>query len=120
MLKKTVIRESSFWGQTSVVIMASGYGFVMVTVTDRESDVAVVHDLVVHKGWRRKGLGNALLEEACEEAYRMGADVVRLSVEPDSWQEGWYSRHGFRPTESKVFEDHALRIMEKEIEEPHQ
>lgn len=115
MLKNVVLRECSFWGRTSVVIIAGGYGMAMVSVTDKEKSVAVLHDIIVHEGWRQGGLGNKLLDAACEEAKEMGADTVRLSVKPGSWMEEWYGRHGFKETGVTVYEGYPSTVMEKEI-----
>lgn len=58
--------------------------------------VAAIHNLHVHESRRREGLGNILLEEACEEAQNMGAVLIRLSTASGTWMEDWYQRHGFR------------------------
>lgn len=75
--------------------MDNGYALVMVSVLDENKSVAVIHDLIVHSDRRGIGLGRALLEEACKEGKRMGADTLSLSAAPGSWLEEWYKRHGF-------------------------
>jgi predicted N-acetyltransferase YhbS len=115
MLKNVVLREYSFWGRTSVVIIAGGYGFAMVSVMDKEKTVAILHDIIVHESWRQGGIGNKLLEAACEEAGKMGAEIVRLTVKPGSWMEGWYGRHGFDEIGVKVYDGYPCTVMEKDI-----
>ena len=115
MLKNVVLRECSFWGRTSVVIIAGGYGMAMVSVMDKENRVAILHDIIVHEGWRQGGLGNKLLEAACDEAAEMGATTARLSVRPGSWMEKWYARHGFKETGIKVYDGYPSTVMEKDI-----
>ena len=40
----------------------------------------VIHDLYVRPGWRRKGLGKRLLEEALDEMRARGLDIATVSV----------------------------------------
>ena len=40
----------------------------------------VIHDLYVRPGWRRKGLGKRLLEEALDEMRAKGLDIATVSV----------------------------------------
>lgn len=110
-----MLREYSFWGRTSVVILAGGYGMAMISVMDKEKYVAILHDIIVHEGWRNGGLGNKLLDAACQEAREMGAMTARLSVRPGSWMEKWYERHGFKETGVQVYEGYPSTVMEKDI-----
>ena len=114
-MNKVVHRESISWGRTSTIILAGGFAFVMVTVTHREPDVAVIHDLVVHESRRRKGLGRRLLKEALEEALSMGCKVSRLAVQPFTWTSEWYARSGFLPKFLVDVDGHPMSVMEKEI-----
>ena len=112
-MNRVILRESAFWGRSSVIILAGGYGFVMVSVLDSARDVAVVHDIIVHESRRRKGIGNRLLKEAGDEAERLGADRIRLSVEPESWMADWYRRHGFMLTDVTELDSHLCLVMER-------
>jgi ribosomal protein S18 acetylase RimI-like enzyme len=61
---------------------------------------AFVKDLVVHEGWRRRGLGEALLQRAFRTFSDRGAGHVDLKVEADN--EGairLYERVGMRVVE---------------------
>ena len=114
-MNKVVIRETPGWGSTSIIVLAGGYGIVMVSKMKDSPDVAVIHDLVVHEGRREKGLGNRLLKEALAEAECMGAKVARLSVEMRGWQADWYRRHGFMLMDMSSFNDCVCYVMEKTI-----
>ena len=114
-MKKVVIHETPSWGETHIVVLAGGYGIVMVSRMNDSPDVAVVHDLVVHEGRRKKGMGNALLKEATDIALDMGAKVVRLSVEMRGWQADWYRRHGFMLMDITSFSDCICYVMEKNL-----
>ena len=95
-MNKVFHRNDTFYGRTTVIILADGYALVLVSVMQDNPEIAVIHDLMVHKDRRGEGLGSKLLDEACKEGERIGAQVIMLSVEPDSWLEEWYKRHGFR------------------------
>lgn len=91
-------RNKPPFGDTTTIITEDASAYVMITRFNETEDTAVLHDLVVLKDRRGQGLGSALLEEAVAEAGRIGVRRVRLSVEPDSWLEEWYKRHGFQET----------------------
>ena len=111
-INKVIHHNSSFYGQTTTIILADGYAYVMVTVMNGTEDVAAIHDVCVHKDRRGEGLGRELLECACEEARTMGAEIARLSTESGSWLEEWYSRHGFyKAGKDELIKDHT--VMEK-------
>ena len=90
--------NSTYYGQTATIIIEDGYAYVMVTIMRNNPEDAIIHDLVVHQDRRGEGLGRELLDEAVEMAGAMGAKVAILSVEPGSWLEEWYGRHGFKDT----------------------
>ena len=113
-MNKVIHRESNAWGRTSTIILAGGFAFVMVTVVGDETNVAVIHDLVVHESRRGKGLGRKLLNEALNEALNLGAYVIRLSVEPGTWVADWYFRNGFAPSREAEFGGHRYLVMEKD------
>lgn len=95
LMNKVVHRDNTVYGKTSTIILADGYAFVMITTFDGNPEVAIIHDLRVHKDRRGEGLGRELLEEAYKEAERIGAKYARLSVKKGTWAEEWYKRHGF-------------------------
>ena len=112
-MKTVYHRNENEWGRTSVIVMAMGKALAMVTVTNGESDVAVIHDIMVHPSKREQGFGDALLAEAHDEARRLGARTLRLSVEPGTWMQDWYYRNGFRTVGILVYEGHPVDVMEK-------
>ena len=114
-MNKVVIHETPSWGETSIIVLAGGYGIVMVSKMKDSPDVAVIHDLVVHESRRKKGMGNMLLKEATDMALAMGAKVVRLSVEMRGWQADWYRRHGFMLMDLSSFSDCLCYVMEKNM-----
>ena len=94
-MNKVIHRNESYWGSSSVIVLAGGYALAMVSVLADDPDVAVVHDLMVHESRRGKGLGRKLLKEAIAEAERTGAGVTKIAVEHGTWMAGWYGRNGF-------------------------
>ena len=97
-MNKVIHRNESYWGRSSVVVLAGGFALAMVSVLSDDPDVAVIHDLMVHESRRGSGLGSRLLKEAISEAEKTGAGVTRIAVEPGTWQEGWYRSMGFVET----------------------
>jgi ribosomal protein S18 acetylase RimI-like enzyme len=62
------------------------------------SPLGVIHDLVVSFQARRRGIGSAILERACEELVSRGAEAVRLNVMDGNLEAlALYERHGFAP-----------------------
>lgn len=112
-MKTIYHKQENPWGRTTVIVMAGGKAFAMVTVTEKEQDVALIHDLMVHPSKQGQGFGDALLAEACDEGKRLGARTLRLSAEPGSWVQAWYGRNGFHVVGIQVYDGHALDIMEK-------
>ena len=92
-------RNKTYYGQNSTVILAPGFAYAMISVMDETPDAAVIHDLCVYENKRGIGFGTDILEAACKEANQMGVECIRLCVEPDSWMEEWYKRHGFKDTD---------------------
>ena len=116
-MNKVYHRNETYYGRTTTIITADAAAYAMVTVYKEYPDVAAIHDLVVLKERRGEGLGREMLIEACEEAKRMGADYIRLSVEPNSWLEEWYGRHGFKPAGKLVQLGITFHILEKPTNE---
>lgn len=109
-------RNKAPYGDTTTIITEDASAYVMVTVLNGKENVAVVHDLVVLKDRRGEGLGSALLEEAVNEAKTMGAEMARLSVEPGSWLEEWYKRHGFMDTGQVEDLCRTFNVLERPLE----
>ena len=113
-MNKVIHRNESFWGRSSVIVLAGGFAIVMVSVLANEKDAAVIHDLMVHESRRGKGLGRKLLKEAIAEAESTGARVTRIAVEPDAWQAGWYMRNGFREVGRTELDSRECLVLERE------
>lgn len=122
-MEKVILRATSFWGRSSVIVLDGGYGIAMVSMLHESPETALIHDIIVHEEMRGKGIGDRLLAESCEEAGRLGAGVAKLSVEPGSWMADWYRRHGFMMTDVTDFDSHPCLVMERDIrreaQEPH-
>ena len=115
-MNKVVHNNETFYGKTATIILDDGYAYVMVSIMQNNPDIAVIHDLVVHKDKRGEGLGKELLNEACKLGEEMGAEFIMLSVMPDSWLEEWYKRHGFRDIgERETIFGVAHKVLEKEL-----
>lgn len=110
---KVYHRNETYYGRTTTILLGDAAAYAMVTMFNNNSGVAVIHDLVVLKERRGEGLGREMLEEACEEAKRMGADYIRLAVEPESWLEEWYKRHGFENAGTLIQEGLTFNVLEK-------
>ena len=113
-MNKVIHRNESFWGRSSVIVLAGGFAIAMVSVLANEKDAAIIHDLMVHESRRGKGLGRKLLKEAIAEAENTGARITRIAVEPCSWQEGWYRRNGFREAGRTELDSHECVVLERE------
>ena len=89
-MNKVIHRNESYWGRSSVVVLAGGYALAMVSVLSDDPDVAVIHDLMVHESRRGKGLGRKLLKEAMAEAepWSMAPGWRDGTDETGSWRPG--------------------------------
>lgn len=113
-MNKVIHTNRTPFGRTTTIILADGYAYVMVSIMDDNPIVAVIHDLTVHKERRGEGLGRMLLEEATQEAGKIGVTVARLAVKPNSWLAEWYKRHGFVEIgPAELPPDHI--VMEKDL-----
>ncbi len=71
-------------------------GYLCLTVLLDEAEIL---NVAVDPSSRRCGIGNALLQWACDQAVRQGAKVLRLEVRASSAPAiGLYQRWGFRQT----------------------
>ena len=85
-----------FWGRTETIVIEGGKGLCSVSVDNDDTSAAWIHGLSVLPEYRRKGLGRQLLQTAQFRAGLMGAKVVYLKADPNSFVAGWYFREGFR------------------------
>ena len=76
--------------------MKDGAGICSVSIENDDYSVAWIHGLSVIPGFRRQNLGKALLQTALRRAGEMGANIVFLKADPNSFVAGWYFREGFR------------------------
>lgn len=114
-MKFNVLQQSMALGRTSYVVADGGRAIVLVSIQDDDRSVATMHDLVVHESRRKKGLGRRLVRIAEDVARDMGADTLRLAVEPGTWTEAWYFRIGFNEAGFVVAGGYTFNVMEKNI-----
>lgn len=107
--------EATGWGRKSIVVLDGGRAIVMASVLDADPKVAIVHDLVVHPSARREGRGRRLLKYARFASADMGADAMRVLVEPGTWQADWYKRMGFKDAGIVDAAGHDFQVLEKDI-----
>ena len=94
----------------TLIVTAGGEGTCSVKLDEIKS-CAWVYRLSVEEKHRRNGYGKMLLNEAENEAHRLGANVVSLAAKKDSFMLEWYQRSGYRP----VFSDNEYVTLYKEI-----
>jgi len=87
----------SFWvltssGESKVGCATCFMGF----STFKAMPLVNIHDLCVHKDWRNRGVGNALLEVVAQEAIHRGCCKVTLEVRDDNPAKRLYERCGFK------------------------
>ena len=115
-MNKVFHRNKTHYGNTTAIITEDASAYVMVTIFNHDKRNAMIHDLVVLKERRGEGIGREMLEEAVLEAGRMGAEMVRISVEPNSWLEEWYKRHGFEHVSQFEHEGSNFNVLERKPE----
>ena len=84
------------WGRTETIVAQEGAGICSVSIDNDDYSVAWIHNLSVLPAFRGQGLGRQLLRTALYRAGVMGANVVFLKADPNSFVAGWYFREGFR------------------------
>ena len=116
-MDKKVIDEPTRFGRNIYISRAGGYALVTVSVFEDEDDKrAFIHDLIVHESIRGFGFGDKLLNDACHEAKKAGAEVAEIGVQPQSWMEEWYERRGFMFTGLRnVYKQDVCAVMEKDL-----
>lgn len=110
----TYIHENIWvWGQTHTIICWNGVGFVNVSIENINPTISTIHGLSVLPSYRKRGKGTKLLKLAEQESKKMGATQACISVEPDSWIEGWYKRKGY---EFNSYDEDNLMILVKNLD----
>jgi len=111
-MDKKIIDSTAPFGRNLYISRAGGLALVVVSLIDK---AAYIHDLVVDNSLRGLGMGNLLLADAIEEAENGGAEVARLTVQPQTWMEEWYERNGFQFTGFTSLNGCFCAAMEKEL-----
>lgn len=62
---------------------------------DDNPKTVYISDIFVDNLNRRKGIGDAMLDEAEDRAVYWGMERIRLRVIGSSWARGWYERRGY-------------------------
>lgn len=94
----------------TLIMTAGGEGTCSVKL-DEVKSCAWVHRLSVEEKHRKNGYGKLLLSEAENEARRLGASVLGLSVKKDTFMFEWYQRSEYKP----LFSDSEYVTLYKEI-----
>lgn len=94
----------------TLIMTYGGEGACSVALDDIRS-CAMIYQLSVEKEHRRNGYGQKLLNEAENEARRLGANVVSLTAKKGSFMLGWYQRSGYEP----LFSDSEYVTLFKKI-----
>ena len=94
----------------TMIMTIGGEGICSVSL-DEIRTCAVMYRLSVGEKYRRKGYGKLLLNEAENEARRLGATVVSLAAKKGSFMLDWYQRSGYKP----IFSDNEYVTLYKEL-----
>ena len=95
----------------TLIMTSEGEGTCIVTLDEEIKSCAMLYRLNVEERYRRNGYGKMLLNEAENEARRLGASVVSLSAKKGSFMLDWYQRSGYKP----LFSDSEYVTLYKEI-----
>ena len=95
----------------TLIMTSSGEGICSVSINENIRSCACIYNLSVEEKHRRNGYGHRLLNEAENEARRLGANVVSLAAKKGSFMLDWYQRSGYKP----VFSDSEYVTLYKEI-----
>jgi ribosomal protein S18 acetylase RimI-like enzyme len=114
----TNLLDSSVEVSLGAEVDGSLVGFLLARVWTGEfgatEPVAVLDTLGVHPGFRRHGIGEALLEQLCTNLRGLGVGVLRTEVE---WADldllRFFHHHGFRPA-ARVCLDLDLELHARE------
>jgi len=93
--------------------MPAGTASVVTTdIPDRRDLTPCVASVLVHKNYRRTGIGSALMKAVEKHAQRLGFEKLYLFT----WdQEKLYSSLGWKTIEASEYEGKSIVIMEKKI-----
>lgn len=94
----------------TLIMTSSGEGICSVAL-DAVRSCAMIYRLSVEEKHRRNGYGRRLLNEAENEARRLGANVVSLAAKKGSFMLDWYQRSGYEP----LFSDSEYVTLYKKI-----
>ena len=100
------------WGKTHTLIIYDGAGLVNISIENDNPTVATIHGISVIESYRRKGMGRLLLKLAEIEAKEMGAELICIATEPNSWIEEWYKRNGYK---FNSYDENNLIVLMKDI-----
>lgn len=98
-------------GEDSTLIMTTGGEGICSVTLDAIRSCAMICRLSVEERHRRNGYGKMLLNEAENEARRLGANVVSLAAKKDTFMLDWYQHSGYK----SVFSDSEYVTLYKEI-----
>lgn len=78
-------------------------------------DALHIHQIAVHQGHQRQGIGRRLIERAQELAAERGVDCLTLTTfRQVSWNEPYYRGLGFRTIEGAALNERLRAVMERE------
>lgn len=84
------------------------YGSCRLTISPRCPNVLWLSTLVVDENHRKQGVGTLMLKEVEKVAADNGCSVISLQTWTDSWQQKWYSRHGYNVIADGYDEDMVM------------
>lgn len=76
------------------LFITSEYGLCRITIPNKTPTVAFLSTLIVDDKYRRKGIGNKLLDIAKLIAKKYSCNVLTLQCK-EGWRTDWYKRKGF-------------------------
>lgn len=97
--------------ENGTLIMTTGGEGICSVALDEVKSCAAIYRLSVEERHRRNSYGKMLLNEAENEARRLGANVISLAAKKGSFMLDWYQRSGYKP----VFSDSEYVTLYKEI-----
>ena len=86
-------KEITNWG-TVYYYRGDCFRFALYVYND-DRDTFYLSNVNVAPEARGKGIGDKLLDIACEEAKKYNAKTICLKVLKKTWVRDWYSRHGY-------------------------
>lgn len=72
-------------------------------IYDEEPDMAVISDLYVAQGERKKGIATKLIQYCIDHAKAQGCTAVSLRSDNDDFVRQWYQRLGFEVESSQIW-----------------